>query len=114
MLEESRAAHGSPSGDLQAEILSVLIETLRSLGHSAEELDLTLRPIPLEGAWGFGSAVAFQLRKVGATGNPQEIASRIVEAVPRLPQLERMEAVNGYVNFYVDKNWYANRVVKQV
>ena len=34
--------------------------------------------------------------------------------MPTLPQLERVEAVNGYVNFYVDKNWYANRVVGQV
>ena len=33
--------------------------------------------------------------------------------MPTLPQLERVEAVNGYVNFYVDKDWYANRVVGQ-
>src|SRR5215211_2015043 len=114
MIERAFGMNASPSGDLQADIVRVLDDTIRSLGYGTEGLDLTLRPIPLEGAWGFGSAVAFQLRKVGATGNPQEIASRIVEAVPRLPQLERMEAVNGYVNFYVDKNWYANRVVRQV
>lgn len=107
-------AHASPSGDLQADIVRTLTDTIRSLGYSADGLDLTLRPIPLEGAWGFGSATAFQLRRSGATGNPQEIAERVAAAVPHLPQLERVEAVNGYVNFYVDKDWYANRVVGQV
>src|SRR5438874_11300431 len=105
--------HASPSGDLQAEIIRSLRDAVGSLGYDAEELDLTLRPIPLEGAWGFGSAVAFQLRRFGATGSPQEIAQRVTAAVPNIPQLERVEAVNGYVNFYVDKDWYANRVVGQ-
>ncbi len=105
--------NASPSGDLQADILRTLSDTIRSLGHSAEGLDLTLRPIPLEGAWGFGSAVGFQLRRNGVPGNPQEIAERVASAVPPLPQLERVEAVSGYVNFYVDKNWYSNRVLSQ-
>ena len=90
------------------------MSAIQSLGFPTEGLDLTLRPIPLEGEWGFGSAVAFQLRRVGATGNPKEIAEQVVAAVPSLPQLQRVEAVNGYVNFYVDKDWYANRVVGQV
>jgi arginyl-tRNA synthetase len=106
--------HASPSGDLQAEIVRALTDTIRSLGYSTDGLDFTLRPIPLEGAWGFGSAVAFQLRKAGATGTPQEIAERVAAAVPHIPQLERVESVNAYVNFYVDKDWYANRVVSQV
>src|SRR6266545_7261267 len=86
----------SPSGGLQAGIVRALRDAIMSLGYSTEGLDLTLRPIPLEGAWGFGSAVAFQLRRVGATGNPQEIAERVAAAVPPLPQLQRVEAVNGY------------------
>src|SRR4051812_5155320 len=110
----SDITHASPSGDLQAEIVRTLADTIHSLGYNTGALDMTLRPIPLEGAWGFGSAVAFQLRRSGATGNPQELAARVAAAVPHLPQLERVEAVNGYVNFYVDKNWYANRVVSQV
>ena len=110
----SNITAASPSGDLQAEIINTLGNVVRGLGFSTEGLELTLRAIPLEGAWGFGSPVAFQLRKSGATGNPQEIATRIAAAVPHIPQLERVEAVNGYVNFYVDKNWYANRVVSQV
>jgi arginyl-tRNA synthetase len=114
MIGETSGINASPSGDLQAEIVRVLQDTLRSLGYSADGLDLTLRPIPLEGAWGFGSAVAFQLRKQGATGTPQELAERIATAVPNLPQLERVESVNSYINFYVDKDWYANRVVSQV
>jgi arginyl-tRNA synthetase len=104
----------SPSGELQAEIVRALRDAIASLGYSTEGLDLTLRAIPLEGAWGFGSSVAFQLRRVGATGNPQEIAERVAAALPRLPQVERIEVVNNYVNFYVDKEWYANRVVSQV
>jgi arginyl-tRNA synthetase len=106
--------HASPSGDLQSEIAHGLDEAIQSLGYPTDGLDLSLRPIPLEGEWGFGSTVSFQLRKVGATGNPQEIAQQVVSAVPHLPQIKRVEAVNGYVNFYVDRDWYANRVVGQV
>jgi arginyl-tRNA synthetase len=104
----------SPSGELQGEIVRALESAIGTLGHSTEGLDLTLRPIPLEGAWGFGSAVAFQLRRVGAQGKPAEIAARVAEALPELPQIERVEVVNNYVNFYVDRGWYANRVVNQV
>lgn len=113
MTDESADIYASPSGALQAEIVRALSDTVRSLGYDPGGLDLTLRPIPLEGAWGFGSAVAFQLRRFGATGAPQDIAQQVAAAVPHIPQLEHVEAVNGYVNFYVDKNWYANRVVGQ-
>ncbi|MEO8287399.1 MAG: arginine--tRNA ligase [Chloroflexota bacterium] len=112
--EPATGMHASPSGDLQDEIMNALVASIQSLGYPTETLDLTLRPIPLEGEWGFGSAVAFQLRRVGATGNPKDLAEKIAAAVPPLPQLQRVEAVNGYVNFYVDKDWYANRVVGQV
>ncbi|MGA7732098.1 MAG: arginine--tRNA ligase [Chloroflexia bacterium] len=108
------SVHASPSGDLQAEIARGLDEAIQSLGYPTEGLDLTLRPIPLEGEWGFGSTVSFQLRKVGATASPPELARQLVEAVPHLPQIGRVEAVNGYVNFYVDRDWYANRVIGQV
>jgi arginyl-tRNA synthetase len=112
--EPGTVIHASPSGDLQDDIKNALTSAVESLGFPTEGLDFSLRPIPLEGEWGFGSAVAFQLRRVGATGNPAEIAERMAAAVPSLTQLQRVEAVNGYVNFYVDKNWYANRVIGQV
>ncbi len=105
--------HASPSGDLQDEIMNALVAAVASLGFPTESLDFGLRPIPLVGEWGFGSAVAFQLRRVGATGNPKDIAEQVAGAVPSLPQLQRVEAVNGYVNFYVGKDWYANRIVGQ-
>ncbi|MFL5734588.1 MAG: arginine--tRNA ligase [Chloroflexia bacterium] len=114
MIDSTPERHASPSGDLQAEIVRALADTICALGYNADNLDLALRRIPLEGEWGFGSAVAFQLRKNGAEGTPQEIALRVAAAIPTLPQLERVEAVNSYINFYVDKNWYANRVVAQV
>src|SRR5437763_13528831 len=99
MLDSTATVNASPSGDLQADIVRVLSDTIRSLGYNTEGLDLTLRPIPLEGAWGFGSAVAFQLRRNGAPGTPQEIAERVATAIPKLPQLERVEAISSYVNF---------------
>jgi arginyl-tRNA synthetase len=115
MLEKlDNSVHASPSGDLQAEIVQALDMAVRELGYPTDGLDLNLRAIPLQGEWGFGSAIAFQLRKVGAQGSPAEIAARVAEAVPHLPQIGRVEAVNGYVNFYVDKDWYANRVIGQV
>jgi arginyl-tRNA synthetase len=115
MIEKlDNSVHASPSGDLQAEIVQALDMAVRKLGYPTDGLDLSLRAIPLQGEWGFGSAVAFQLRKVGAQGSPPEIAARVVAAVPHLPQIGRVEAVNGYVNFYVDKDWYANRVIGQV
>src|SRR5437868_11522972 len=113
-METEPFTNASPSGDLQAQIVRTLADTVRALGYGVDNLDLTLRRIPLVGAWGFGSAVAFQLKRNGAPGSPQEIAERVASAIPTLPQLERVEAVNSYVNFYVDKNWYANRVVGQV
>ena len=93
--QQQSPAHASPSGDLQADIVAALQAATRSLGLSIDGLEMTLRPIPLEGAWGFGSAVSFQLRRNGVTGTPQEIAERVAGAVPTLPQLERVEAVNG-------------------
>ena len=114
MIETPTNKHASPSGELQAEIIRAISDAIRSLGYSIEGLDLTLRPIPLEGAWGFGSAVAFQLKKQGAQGSPMEIAERVAEALPSLEQVERVEVVNNYLNFYVGKDWYANRVVAQV
>ncbi len=114
MIDIPTDKHASPSGELQAEIVRAISDAIRSLGYSVEGLDLTLRPIPLEGAWGFGSAVAFQLKKQGAQGSPMEIAERVAAALPSLEQIERVEVVNNYLNFYVDKDWYANRVVAQV
>jgi arginyl-tRNA synthetase len=104
----------SPASDLQRRITLALSNTLRSLGYEIEGLDMTLRPIPIEGTWGFGSAIAFQLLKGGIGSNPRELAERITAATPKLSEVERVEAVNGYVNFYVDRNWYANQVVGQV
>ncbi|HEY0070453.1 MAG TPA: arginine--tRNA ligase, partial [Chloroflexia bacterium] len=112
--EGSELTHASPSGDLQAAIIQALRAAIGSLGYDASGLDLTLKPIPLEGAWGFGSAVAFQVRKLGATGSPQEIAQQIREALPELPAVERVDVVNAYINFYIDRDWYANRIVGQV
>ncbi|MEO5950986.1 MAG: arginine--tRNA ligase, partial [Chloroflexia bacterium] len=108
------SAHASPSGELQSEIAGGLASAVESMGFPTDGLDLTLRPIPLDGEWGFGSTLSFQLRKVGATGNPKDIAQQLVDALPHLPQIARVEAVNGYVNFYVDRDWYANRIVGQV
>src|SRR5688572_11672807 len=113
-MDSTKLMEASPSGELQGEIIRALEHAIATLGHTTEGLDLTLRPIPLEGAWGFGSAVAFQLRRVGAQGNPAEIAQRVAEVLPKLPQIEHVEVVNNYVNFYVDRGWYANRVVSQV
>lgn len=113
MIDTPPNTEASPAGELQSEIVRALADGIRSLGYNPGGLDLTLRPIPLEGAWGFGSAVAFQLRKVGATGNPAELAQRVVDALPPIAALERVEVVNNYINFYVDKEWYANRVVAQ-
>lgn len=114
MIDIPMNKHASPSGELQAEIVRAISDSIRSLDYSIEGLDLTLRPIPLEGEWGFGSAVAFQLKKQGAQGSPMEIAERVAAALPSLEQVERVEVVNNYLNFYVDKDWYANRVVAQV
>src|SRR4029453_8152259 len=99
MIERTFGMNASPSGDLQADIVRVLDDTIRSLGYGVEGLDLTLRPIPLEGARGVGAALAFPLNRNGVPGSPQEIAERIAAAVQTLPQLERVEAVNSYVNF---------------
>ncbi|HUP27356.1 MAG TPA: arginine--tRNA ligase, partial [Chloroflexia bacterium] len=114
MIETPPNKNASPSAELQAGIISAITDAIKALGHNVEGLDLTLRPIPLEGAWGFGSAVAFQLKKQGAQGSPMEVAERIAAALPTLQQIERVEVVNNYINFYVDKDWYANRVVAQV
>ena len=49
-IQDQNVTHASPSGDLQAEIVAALQDAIRSLGLSTEGIEMTLRPIPLEGA----------------------------------------------------------------
>src|SRR5436305_11828517 len=91
--------------DLPAALKSDLEATLRRLGlESPATLDI--RPLQLAGAWGYSSAVCFALAKE-ARQAPQQLAERVVAALPARPEVARVEALRGYLNFHLDVPAYA-------
>jgi arginyl-tRNA synthetase len=77
---------------------------------------------PFSGQWGFGTTACFQSAALEARNdksiNVRQRAKEIAEALSKkldTPQgFARIEAVNGYLNFYIDPEKYALRVVDTI
>ncbi len=98
--------------DLATTLRAALESTVRGLGYAPNERTLELRPLPLSGCWGYASAVAKALGR-GPNG-AQEVAEAIVAALPPHPLVERVEALRGFVNFYVDIPAFANGLIGEI
>jgi arginyl-tRNA synthetase len=111
---------------------------LSDLGFSTRVRDL--RPVPFSGTWGVASSVclslanelvlrdleqtgkleglskkeAKQLANEGRAAKAQELAEQVAARVGTQPGIARVEAVNGYVNIYLDANTVAGRLIGEV
>jgi arginyl-tRNA synthetase len=79
-------------------------------------------PTPFEGQWGFGTNACFQAAaaearaggKINVPFRAQEIAETVLKDLDPLTGFIRIEAVNGYLNLYVNPAEYAQRVIDSV
>ncbi|MDF1500169.1 MAG: arginine--tRNA ligase [Anaerolineales bacterium] len=79
-------------------------------------------PIPFRSQWGFGTAVCFQVaaaearsgKQVHVPSRAKEISEHLSRALDPLEGFETIEAANGYINLYINKSVYSNRVVNTV
>ncbi|HXF85789.1 MAG TPA: arginine--tRNA ligase [Anaerolineales bacterium] len=85
--------------------------------------ELKWHPIPFAGEWGFSTSF-FQIaanevragrgEKVSVAQKAQEIAEQVKGQIGSVAGISRIEAVKGYLNFYVETSEYARRVVEEV
>jgi arginyl-tRNA synthetase len=98
--------------DLATHLRDTLETTLRRLGYAPNEKALEVRRLPLEGSWGYASAVAKSLGR-GPDG-AQAVAEQVSAAFPPHPLVARVEALRGFINFYVDIPAYADGLVAEI
>src|SRR5205085_1356523 len=98
--------------DLAAALRESLETTLRRLGYEPNERALKFDSLPLEGRWGYASPVCKSLGR-GPDG-AQQVAEQVATAFPAHPLVQRVEALRGYLNFYVDIPAFANGLVTEI
>jgi arginyl-tRNA synthetase len=83
--------------------------------------ELKWTSIPFSGEWGMSTsffataaAEARSGRKINVPQRAQEIALQVREKLPIAEGIQRVEAVNGYLNFYFSTAEFAHRVVDDV
>lgn len=113
MTGDSPVSGSSSVLDLPLTLKSDLEGALRRLDLHPSEKMLELRPLQLAGAWGYASSVCMALAKE-ARQAPQQLAETVAAALPAHPEIARVEALRGYLNFYVDVPIYAGRLVREV
>ncbi len=77
---------------------------------------------PFSGQWGFGTAACFQSaalearsgKKINVRDRAQETAESISQKLGTPKGFARIEAINGYLNLYIDPEIYALRVVETI
>ncbi len=98
--------------DLATILRDTLETTLRRLGYDPAAKALEVRRVPLEGRWGYSSAVCKSLGR--GPDAAQAVAVAVTAALPAHPLVAQAEAVKGFVNFYVDVAAYANGLLAEV
>lgn len=84
--------------------------------------DFKWQPVPFRGEWGVGislfAAAAAEVRQKGLNlpvpQRAQELALALREHLGQPPGFSRIEALNGYLNFYFSPAEYARRVIETV
>jgi len=98
---------------MKKEIAILLKKTLKGFGVDLEKEEiLGLLEIPPSGKMGDYSFPCFFLAKK-LRKNPNEIAFKIKEKISD-KDLEDIQTVGGYVNFFINKNKFANNVIKEI
>jgi len=100
--------------NIKAELIADLHHAIAAVGLTPPAtLDLKYLSGALSGTWGYASSVSFQLGK-GAKLNPVAVAELVAAQLPAREGIDHVETVKGYINFYLDSNWFANQVVNTV
>jgi arginyl-tRNA synthetase len=113
MTDDTLVAPNRSVLDLPLTLKSDLEVALRRLGLHPSEKALELRPLQLAGAWGYASSACMALAKE-ARQAPQQLAETVAAALPAHPEIARVEALRGYLNFHVDVPVYAGQLVREV
>ena len=94
-------------------IAILLKKTLKEIGVNAKD-DEILRyiEIPPSGEVGDYAFPCFFLSKI-LKKNPNEIAEEIAERIEK-KDFEKVKAVNGYVNFFINKIEFSQEIVKKI
>ncbi len=107
--------------DVQESVEAIIRKYCRKLKIPLAELKW--QPIPFSGEWGLSSSffqtAADEIRATRGKGKPvpqraQEIAEEIRDQIGRVPGINRVEAVNGYLNLYFSTGSYAARVIDTI
>jgi len=96
-------------------------EQLTSMGLPLPET-IDWNPVPFKGEWAYGTAALFQVAAQEArSGKPTNVPARAHEIGQQLaaslapPEgFQRIEIERGYVNLYVDSDYYAQTVVDSI
>ncbi|MDE3077674.1 MAG: arginine--tRNA ligase, partial [Chloroflexota bacterium] len=91
----------------EAEVAEGLRQAFAASGVSAPAVPL--RKIPFADGWGFATQLALMQGR-GREG-AQALAGQVAERLNAAGRFERAEAVNGYVNVYVDQQTAARSVI---
>ncbi len=85
------------------------------------QVDLEWSPVPFSGEWGISTSffkIAALEAKGGRKGSVPDRAAELAELVagqmPALKYFPRVEAVNGYLNFYFESRVFSSRVVNTI
>jgi arginyl-tRNA synthetase len=96
-----------------------IIDLLKAQSLNIADLDWNW--IPFSGHWGFATTL-FKISSLNkeyqkdfsVKDRAQHIAKKIAESIELPPGIEKVEAINGYLNFYFDSSTYAKSVLDEI
>lgn len=98
-----------------------ILKAISSLGLPAPD-EINWASTPFSGQWGFGTAVCFQVaaaearsgKEISVPVRAEELAELLKQEIGIPEGFERVEAVRGYLNVYVEPAVYAGSVLDTV
>src|SRR5271167_2304409 len=103
----TRSPEGAdPWESVIAGILPGLLERLRALGHPVNAADLAGQ---IDRPTGIPADLAFPVHRFAKASkeDPATLAGKIAQDLPTGPEIARVEASAGFVNFHADPAWLA-------
>ena len=100
--------------NIKQNISKIVSEHIISKGFSLSEEDaLSLLETPADSKLGDLALPCFKLSKV-LRNRPDAIASELVSLFENVDGLEKVEAVGGYLNFFIDESYFTDGVLSRV